>query len=241
MNRIIASFFADDTALLYKNKTDLDIALRIINKFTEASGLSLNISKSSCLCSETVDCSPLPRANKSERYLGFNISREGLVDHTDNLIKSIKTVAMPQGLSIYGKATTLRAYILSKLWYYLYLLPLTDKLMKHVNEITNLTLWGSRKVCRRNTVRLSQPFETGGLNILDTAIRVKAQHAWIYARCHSHPDLLPIWSQRKSKLAHYFHKEFQYFRLNQGDAVNLKTITLTAIGKPKLTKGHEAD
>lgn len=90
-----------------------------------------------------------------------------------------------------------------------------------------------------NTVRLSQPIETGGLNILDIATRVKTQHAWIYARCHSHPDLKPIWSPATSKLAQYFHNEFKYFRLNRGDAINLKSTTLVAIGKPKLTKGQK--
>lgn len=147
---------------------------------------------------------------------------------------------MPACLSIYGKATVLRAYILSKIWYYLYLVPLLDRLSRHINKMINLTLWGSSKVCRWNSIRLIQPIEIGGLNILDTTTTVKAQHAWMYSRCISHPELSTLWKTGKSMMSRFFQKEYKLqFQLNHESHIDLKTITLKSIGLPKLTNGQK--
>lgn len=68
---------ADDTVLFLKNKQQIEIALRIIDTFSNASGLKLNLTKCEILClynnKETLMCK-IP-VKDSVRYLGIHISK----------------------------------------------------------------------------------------------------------------------------------------------------------------------
>ncbi len=236
--RTVSSLFADDTALLCKNRKDLLIALELINNFKAASGLSLNITKSVCIAKEGIDCSPLPKSQGSERYLGFMIGLNGLADHTDKLLHSINAVPVPTDLTIYGKATLLRTYILPKIWYYMYLLPLDSKLMKGVQEVINKVLWNSRRVNRMQSTRASQPLDRGGLNVIDVSTRVKAQHAWIYNRSFKNQIWSKLWQKELSSFSRMFKIDFKHFQLKPGHDIQLKDIALKKIGTPALTNGQ---
>ncbi len=72
------SQFADDTAIFFKDKCMVDIALKLINAFSDASGLSLNIKKCVLLPIHSCPESSIASINVQTevKYLGLTISKD---------------------------------------------------------------------------------------------------------------------------------------------------------------------
>ncbi len=232
-SRTVASLFADDTALLCKDTTDLHKLLDIIRKFTVASGLKLNVSKSSCICKLVTQCLPLPRASADERYLGFYINARGLSDHTTMLCNSISSVRPISGLTIFGKTTVLKTYILSKLNYFMYITHPSAQLEKEVNKTINRILWNGR--CQMRKERIAQPKNNGGLNIHPLSTRSSAQKAWIYRRMCKHPILGPQWTIQATQLSELYQAHAAKFASKH---TSLADMISSTIGEQRLTPGQ---
>jgi hypothetical protein len=153
--RVKTLMFADDTAVFLSDPQEERALLNILDNFQKATGLKINTNKSAALSSN-----PLPTRfsfahSAQERYLGYQVSADGIVDQTDQLAASLASCLSSwkhPHQSPVDRAMILNTYALPKLWFQASLIPNTEKLAKKVTKLQRWYLWsGDAEVSEKNT------------------------------------------------------------------------------------------
>jgi hypothetical protein len=202
--------FADDIVLLSRNKEDLEIQLSHLKTYELATSSRISQLKSRCLTFKEHTSLPFPSpSDQGERYLGYTITHQGLLPrHEQILQENINSMEKwkTKGFSELGKATILKSYSLSRLWYNLTLETPNKHFISRLSNTINWFLWSSnlsylpnkKYRSRMNLNSLTAPKKEGGLGLWDLQTRISALKAQLLHSSLKSPDLLhmEIWSKK---------------------------------------------
>lgn len=171
---IFISQLADDTTLFLKDASQIPIALNIINEFSKASGLCLNINKCELLAIKNCDvCSICNITVKVEvKYLGLIITKNQKTRSTLNFTPIIQNTKkklnqwLQRDLSLKGRVLITKAEGISRLTYAAIALHLDNKISKAIDQMLFNFLWKNRTHYIRKSIVMNS-YESGGLNFLD--------------------------------------------------------------------------
>ncbi len=168
------SQFADDTAIFLKDKSMVDIALKLINAFSDASGLSLNIKK--CVLLPIHSCSESSIASinvqTEVKYLGLTISKDVRRLEEVNIEKRVvdmkKSLShwLTRDLTVFGRVILSKAEGVSKVIYPCHSLFISDNNIRKANSVIFQFLWRNKTHYLKRS-QLVKEYKNGGLKALD--------------------------------------------------------------------------
>lgn len=171
---LIITQLADDTTLFLKNETQIPVAIKVIQEFSRASGLCLNIKK--CELMAIKNCAKSELHNipiKDEvQYLGILVTKDQNTRSTSNLNPIIQKTRrklnqwLLRDLSLRGRILLTKAEGISRLTYAALALHLSDKTIKEIDKMLFDFVWKNRTHYLKKTV-ITNSYENGGLNFLD--------------------------------------------------------------------------
>lgn len=148
---------ADDTTLFLKDKSQIDEAIKVINTFSLASGLKLNISKCELLpiknSTDTI-ISGIPVKHKV-KYLGVIIEKDQnsrLSENFDPLIASVEqrfNLWLQRDLSIAGRSLVAKVEGLSRLIYTAMALDVSKDQCKRIDKLIFDFIWKKKFIILR--------------------------------------------------------------------------------------------
>lgn len=165
---------ADDTVLFLKNKYQIKHAFELINKFSEASGLCLNISKCEILPIHNIPdkiINDIPVKN-SVKYLGIQIDGNESSRQELNFMPKIKKNKMifnmwlQRDLSIIGRVLLTKAEGVSRLVYPALSLPVHESTCKEINQMFTHFIWKNKQHYLKKEI-ICNKISRGGLEMLD--------------------------------------------------------------------------
>ncbi|XDV29131.1 hypothetical protein PO909_032284 [Leuciscus waleckii] len=168
------SQLADDTTIFLKDQSQIPLCINIINSFSEASGLYLNVSKCELFCLYDTQQSMLHNIPVKDciKYLGIFLTKDRLLRQQLNFspkIKKTRTIFnlwLQRDLSIYGRVLISKAEGLSRCVYPSLSLFVSDKICDDINKILLNFIWKNKShyIKKENICRSKIE---GGLNALD--------------------------------------------------------------------------
>uniref|UniRef100_A0A3Q3BIJ9 Reverse transcriptase domain-containing protein n=1 Tax=Kryptolebias marmoratus TaxID=37003 RepID=A0A3Q3BIJ9_KRYMA len=171
---IIISQLADDTTLFLKNSSQIPLSIDLINSFSAASGLCLNIKKCELLAIKHCDISSICGipVKDSVNYLGICITKDkdsrcplnfnSIIDRTQKKLNQW----LQRDLSLRGRILLTKAEGLSRLTYAALSLDVNKKVSKDINKMLFNFIWKNKKHYIKKSVIMNS-YEKGGLNFLD--------------------------------------------------------------------------
>lgn len=186
------SQLADDTILFLHDKNQLARGLNIIEQFSNASGLRLNVAKCELLplkkCSDT-NINNIP-VKHTVKYLGIQITKDyknrQQLNFTEKIVKtkSILNSWLQRDLSIFGRILLSKADGISHFVYPSLSLFINDKTIKQINKIFLDFIWKNKPHKLKKEV-LTGCRANGGLDFLDFTDTINTfRISWI-KRCIS--------------------------------------------------------
>lgn len=176
-HKLLISQLADDTTLFLQNKEQIPVAVKVIERFSLASGLYLNLSKCELMsihnCSES-SLYNIPVKNDI-RYLGIWISKSSDTSEKkniqDNIDKCGKTLNswLQRDLTLFGRTMLTKIESISRLIYPSYSLAISPKLIKEINRINFNFIWKNKHHYIRKGDLLKN-YEEGGIKAIDFEI-----------------------------------------------------------------------
>ena len=156
--------FADDTTAILSNLNSANALFSLLEDFEKASGLKLNVKKTEAMWIGSLrSCEDQPLGVKWKtcvKFLGIHITYDVKLLVEKNFKQRLKkfrnTINLwkVKGLSIHGKVTIIKAFLLSKRIYPSSVLPTPPEIIKEFNTLVFQFLWnGKDKVTRRSTYR----------------------------------------------------------------------------------------
>lgn len=120
---IAISQLADDTTLFLKNKDQIPLAISLVNTFSNASGLQLNLSKCELLALHQNDITCLRNipVKNTVKYLGITITKDQKICTKDNFENNLQKANrilncwLQRDLSIFGRILLTKVEYLSRL------------------------------------------------------------------------------------------------------------------------------
>ena len=180
------SQYADDTVLFLENSSEcLKGALQELNKFSDLSGLRLNIEKTSCM-----QVGPLnPQHNENSqgikwvnqmKILGImfandsnDITKRNLQPKIEQIQKEIAQWRR-RNITPIGRITVIKSLLISKLVHLLTALPdPSDKELKKLESLLFEFLWAGRRDPVKR-LKVIQDYSNGGLGMIDLHAFVKS-------------------------------------------------------------------
>lgn len=172
--QILISQLADDTTLFLQDVNQIAVALKYIQIFSKASGLSLNLSK--CELMSIKECNLSEICNIKIRnqisYLGIIITKNELERGSLNFNPIIETTKkklnmwLQRDLSLKGRILLSKAEGLSRLTYAALSLNVDSATLKKIDTMLLNFVWKNKTHFIRKSV-LGNTVEKGGLNFLD--------------------------------------------------------------------------
>ena len=99
------------------------------------------------------------------------LKEKNFIERLDS-IKKLINIWSARGLSIYGKVTIIKSFLIPKYIYICSILPTPNELLKELNKILFKFLWkGVDKVTRASVIN---EYEEGGLRMVDLECMVKS-------------------------------------------------------------------
>ena len=182
------SMYADDITLLLKDSKSGAEALRIIDKFSKASGLHLNLDKCHAMWlgkgKEKRDAIGEIKAVDKMKVLGiwFSASKSSLQDNMEPVMKKIDNtinIWSQRSITIKGRITITRALIASQIVYISSCIEIPKKLLRRIQSKIMQFVWRGRPPKVAKDV-LVQDIEQGGLKLIDVEVFVQSlRSAWI--------------------------------------------------------------
>lgn len=171
---IIISQLADDTTLFLKNKLQIPIVISLLESFSMASGLHLNLKKCELLAIK--DCNVdsimnIPVKN-SVVYLGVTINKHDILRCSVNFSPIIEKTKkklnqwLLRDLSLRGRILLSKAEGISRLTYAALSLSVDTQTCKAIDKILYDFVWKNRSHYVRKSVLMNE-YCKGGLNFLD--------------------------------------------------------------------------
>lgn len=172
--KLIITQLADDTTLFLQNDKQIPTAIRVIEEFSKASGVYLNLTKCELLaikdCSENSYCD-IPV--KSEiNYLGIllhkNQQNRCSLNFNPIMQRTQKKLNqwLVRDLSLRGRVLLTKAEGISRLTYAALALHVDNKVTKEVDKMLFNFIWRCKIHYIKKTVIMNS-YENGGLNVLD--------------------------------------------------------------------------
>ena len=181
--------FADDTTAVLADTSSAERLFELLNKFEILSGLKVN-------CSKTEGMWIGSKRHYKEKPFGVKwpdkpikalgvyftydqklLKEKNFIERLDS-IKKLINIWSARGLSIYGKVTIIKSFLIPKYIYVCSILPTPKELLKELNKILFKFLWkGVDKVTRASVIN---EYEEGGLRMVDLECMVKSLRlAWL--------------------------------------------------------------
>ena len=179
--------YADDILLFATDLVEQKKYIQLMENFRKASGLEMNMDKSLHLSSHSENIGIPACPPEGFRYLGFQMGISGIMTRTKDILKSIEKSASTWKFFAYRtrtKATILNSYIMSKLWFYSFILDFDDN-VPQLDKLAKDFLWKKSfkgKISTRYKMRQERtelPRKQGGLGLFHLPSRFKGQKAWI--------------------------------------------------------------
>lgn len=172
----------DDTTAVLSDLNSANALFSLLEEFEKASGLKLNVKKTEAMWIGSLkSCEDQPFGVKWQtciKFLRVHIPYDIKLSVDKNFkqrLKKIKNVInlwKVRGLSIHGKVTIIKAFLLSKMIYPSSVLTTPPTIIQEFNTLLIHFLWnGKDKVTRRSTY---SPYDSGGINMVDYENMVKA-------------------------------------------------------------------
>ena len=181
--------FADDTTAALADTDSAVKLFEILNLFEIISGLKINCSKTEgmwigSLRNDKAKPFDIRWPDEPIKALGvyftYNqklLKEKNFIERLDS-VKKLINIWSSRGLSIYGKVTIIKSFLIPKFVYVCSVLPTPNKLIQELNKILFKFLWkGTDKVKR---VSVINEYEKGGLRMIDLESMVKSLRlAWL--------------------------------------------------------------
>ena len=181
--------FADDTTAVLADTDSAVKLFEILNLFEIVSGLKINCSKTEgmwigSLRNDRTKPFDIRWPDEPIKALGvyftYNqklLKEKNFIERLDS-VKKLINIWSSRGLSIYGKVTIIKSFLIPKFVYVCSVIPTPNKLIQELNKILFKFLWkGTDKVKR---VSVINEYEKGGLRMIDLESMVKSLRlAWL--------------------------------------------------------------
>lgn len=171
---IIISQLADDTTLFLRNSSQVPLAISLMELFSRASGLHLNLKKCELLAIKDCDVDSIANIpiKNSVVYLGVTIDKRDshrcLVNFSPIIEKTKKRLNqwLLRDLSLRGRILLSKAEGISRLTYAALSLSIDTHTCKAVDKMLFDFVWKNRTHFVRKSVIMNE-YSKGGLNFLD--------------------------------------------------------------------------
>lgn len=171
---IIISQLADDTTLFLNDATQVSAALDVIQVFSSASGLHLNVNK--CELMAVKECNAVSISNipvkEQVTYLGIVITKDQNLRCSINfnpIIDKTKkkfNMWLQRDLSVKGRTLLSKAEGISRLTYAAIALDVDTKTCKSIDQLLLNFIWKNRTHYVKKSVMMND-YNKGGLNVID--------------------------------------------------------------------------
>ncbi len=136
---------------IFKDKCMVDIALKLINAFSDASGLSLNIKKCVLLPIHSCPESSIASINVQTevKYLGLTISKDvrRIEDVNEKRVVDMKKYLshwLTRDLTVFGRVILSKAEGVSKIIYFCHSLFISNSNIRKANSVLFQFLWRNK-------------------------------------------------------------------------------------------------
>lgn len=189
---ITTQAYADDTLVIPSSANDLQKFDGCVRRYERATGAKLNVNKSSAIIfpqtNFTADLQnrgfKIIQPHQSVRYLGppisLNPDYHALEQKIINQVRSKALEWHAINPTTQGRAVIIKTKLLSKVWFWAGLLPLSDEFFQEIHNICINFLW-KFKTHRLRTDNLYLPKSQGGLKLIHVADKAHSlQSKWAY-------------------------------------------------------------
>ena len=180
--------YADDMTVTLANTSSVEIFMQILNDFEKCSGLKMNVSKTKAMWIGA-------NKNSLEKPLGLEwctgvktlgihfscdqgeVIKQNFYERLSDIQKTINLWSL-RGLSLFGKVTIIKSFLIAKLLYVSTILETPQEIIKQMERMVYKFLWkGPDKVTRLSVINT---LKNGGLNLTDLETQIKAiRLSWI--------------------------------------------------------------
>ena len=180
--------YADDLTVFVPNIESAQLIFRLLDRFRSCSGLKVNYTKTEAMWIGSLrESSATPLGitwRKSVKALGICFSYNPNIHSQVNFYDKLKDIRTQtrlwscRGLSLYGKITIIKSFLLPKMLYIFSVLPTPEAFIKQLNTIIYNFLWnGPDKMARLAVIN---NIEYGGLKLADLETSIKSLRlAWL--------------------------------------------------------------
>ena len=178
--------YAYDTTAILADTNSAKLLFELLDRFRSISGLKINCSKTEGMWIGSLK-------ESKEQYIGIKwpkipikalgvyftydqklLKEKNFIERLDSIKKFIN-IWSSRGLSIYGKVTITKSFLIPKFVYVCSLLPTPKEIVIKLNQLLFKFLWkGTDKVTR---VSVINDYENGGLKMIDLESMVKSLRA----------------------------------------------------------------
>ena len=167
---------ADDTTAILADTNSAEVLFELLDRFRNISGLKVNCSKTEAMWIGSLKESkeeffgikwpkiPIKALGVNFTYDQKLLKEKNFIERLDS-IKKLINIWSSRGLSIYGKVTIIKSFLIPKFVYVCSLLPTPKEIVNKLNQLLFKFLWkGTDKVTR---VSVINDYEKGGLKMID--------------------------------------------------------------------------
>eukprot|EP01091_Cochliopodium_minus_P013438 TRINITY_DN432_c0_g2_i4.p1 TRINITY_DN432_c0_g2~~TRINITY_DN432_c0_g2_i4.p1 ORF type:complete len:1320 (-),score=301.97 TRINITY_DN432_c0_g2_i4:116-4075(-) len=183
-------FFADD-GTFFNTRDEIPVVREITNIYCNASGAKVNKNKSLVLILNRNKNLPpitdeLPITEKVT-YLGIDFDKNGPIEKQwkvifEDMVKNATIIKKAKNLSTIGKSKMIKSYVLSLIYYQAPIVPISDKMVKKMENLVKWCLWSKSMTFDLNqktkgslsTDRMSLPKELSYLNLPNIKLRISS-------------------------------------------------------------------
>ena len=180
--------YADDMTATLANISSVEKVIQILNDFEKCSGLKMNLSKTKAMwVGKNKNYLETPLGLEwciGVKTLGIHFScdqeqvmKQNFQDRLNEVQKATNLWKL-RGLSIFGKVTIIKSFLIPKLLYVSSIIETPPEIIKQMERMIYKFLWkGPDKVTRLSVINT---LEYGGLNLTDLELHIKALRlSWI--------------------------------------------------------------
>ena len=181
--------YADDTTAVLADTNSATVLFQLLDLFKNISGLKINSTKTEGLwigSSKGNKAKPLgiKWPNEPIKALGVYftydpklLKEKNFIERLDS-IKKLINIWSSRDLSVYGKVTIIKSFLIPKFVYVCSVLPTPNELVKQLNQLLFKFLWnGTDKVTR---VSVINEYEEGGFKMINLDCMIKSLRlAWL--------------------------------------------------------------
>lgn len=173
---MIISQLADDTTMFLKNREQIPPALEVIEQFSQASGLRLNLSKCELMSIHNCpDSSIYDIPVKAVKYFGIWISKKADTIIEKNIQNNVDKCSeilnhwLQRDLTLFGRTMLTKIESLSRFIYPAYSLAISQRQIKEINRIHFNFIWKNKHHYIKKG-DLWKDYGDGGLKAIDFEI-----------------------------------------------------------------------